>query len=148
MSSASLGVLVRHVRVALGICLSSGIQPIPDTPTNEAKLEDLEDLEIDLNNLDQPRSKYQRLQAEADTKPAAKKNPPKDDGKDKKMPTVDRQQAPTPQPRNHHTMPAKRTTGQNNSGISPKGVVDMTQGTIRACGTGPPHVDHPVLFVC
>jgi len=56
-----------------------------DAPTNKAKEEELEDLEIDLNNLDQQRSKYERLQSEADKKPAAKKNPPKDDG-DRKMP--------------------------------------------------------------
>jgi len=56
-----------------------------DAPTNEAKEEELQDLEIDLNNLDQQRSEHQRLQEEADMKPAAKTVKSNDDG-DKKMP--------------------------------------------------------------
>mgnify|MGYP007080254168 CR=1 FL=1 len=42
-------------------------------------------MEIDINNLDQQRNEYQRLQAEAHTKPAAKKGNSNDD-EDKKMP--------------------------------------------------------------
>ena len=57
----------------------------PDATTNEAKEEELEDFDIDLNNLDQQRSEYQRLQAEANKKPAAKPAKSNDDG-DKKMP--------------------------------------------------------------
>ena len=56
-----------------------------DAPMNEAKGDALKDLEIDINNLDQQRSEYQRLQAEADRKPAAKPEKSNDDG-DKKMP--------------------------------------------------------------
>ena len=55
-----------------------------DTPMN-AKGEALKDLEIDVNDLDQQRDEYQRLQEEADKKPAAKKGNPNDD-EDKKMP--------------------------------------------------------------
>ena len=51
----------------------------------------LEDLKVDLNNLDQQGSECQRLQAEANRKPAAKKDPPKDDD-NKKKPAMDRQQ--------------------------------------------------------
>jgi len=53
-----------------------------NTLTDKAQLEDLEDFEIDLNNLDQQQSKYQRLQSEADKKPAAKKNTSNVDGVD------------------------------------------------------------------
>jgi len=46
----------------------------------------------------------------------------------------------------HKTVAAPTRPRRNNSGISPNGVVDMTQGTIRVHRTGPPHVDHPVFF--
>jgi len=109
-----------------------------DAPTNEAKEEELEDLEIDLNNLDQQWSECQQLQAEADKKPAAKtaksnddgdkqmpakkakssdkkpaakKEPPKENDKDKKMPASARKQAPPLQPHQHHhqARPTKKT---------------------------------------
>jgi len=57
-----------------------------DAPTNKSNRDALKDLEIDINNLDQQRSEYQRLQAEATKKPAAKTVKSNDDG-DKKMPT-------------------------------------------------------------
>jgi len=82
---------------------------------DEATLEDLKDLEAYLNSrLDQQRSKHQILQSEADKKPAAKKDTPNDDG-DKKMPAADRQQATTPQPRNHQTTPSERAKGISNT---------------------------------
>jgi len=49
------------------------------------KEEEFQDLETDLDNLEQQRSEYQRLQAQADMKPAAKSVKSNDDG-DKKMP--------------------------------------------------------------
>ena len=82
----------------------------------EAQLEDLKDFEIDLNNLDQQRSEYQRLQSEADKKTAAKKGTP-NDSEDKKLPAVDRQQPPTPQLRNHQTIPSERTKGISNEDV-------------------------------
>jgi len=108
-----------------------------DASTNEAKEEELQDIEIDLNNLDQQQSKYRRLQAEAnkkpvaqmaksnddgdkkmpakkakssDKKPAAKKEPPKENDKDKRMPASAHKQAPPLQPHQHHqARPTKKT---------------------------------------
>jgi len=124
------------------------------TLTDEAQLEALEDVEIDLNNLDQQQSEHQRLQSGADKKPAAKKNPPNDD-RNKKMPAVVRQQTTTPQPRNHHRNEQRETAARQqlaarpsqrpNAGISLDGVVDMTQCIVQVRGTGPPNVDHPVF---
>jgi len=56
-----------------------------DAPANESNGKELKDLEIDINDLDQQQSEYQRLQAEAHTKPVAKKVNSNDD-EDKKMP--------------------------------------------------------------
>jgi len=87
---------------------------LSSTPVDEAKLEDLEDLEADLHSrLDQQRSEYQRLQSEADKNPAAKKDTLNNDG-NKKMPAADRQQATTLQPRNHQTIPFDRTKAISN----------------------------------
>jgi len=56
-----------------------------DAPTNESEGDAIKDLEIDVNDLDQQRSEYQRLQAEADRKPVATTENSNDDG-DKKTP--------------------------------------------------------------
>jgi len=56
-----------------------------DAPTNESEGDTIKDLEIDINDLDQQRSEYQRLQAEANKKPAAQTAKSNDDG-DEKMP--------------------------------------------------------------
>jgi len=89
-----------------------------DAPTNEAKEDALKDLEIDLNNLDQQRSECQRQQAEADKKPAAKKNPT-NDGADKKRPAV---RAPRDTPNGNKKKP---TTANKRP--------DTKSGTVRHC---------------
>jgi len=118
--------------------------------TDEAQLEDLKDLKVDLNNLDQQRSEYQQLHAEANRKPAVKKDPPNEDG-NKKMRTVVCQQTTTPQPRNHHDnerretvarrqLPARlsqrpnahaSTSGTHNTVAVPTRPVEIIPGSLR-----------------
>jgi len=130
---------------------------------NEAKVEDIEDLERDLNNLDQQRSEYQRLQAEANKKPAAKQsksnddvdkkmqvkkaksNDDGDDDKDKKMPTVELPQEPTIQLCHHQTMPIERTTGISDEDARKwlrqhKAKVSLEDGSVRADCPIPPQI--------
>ena len=111
----------------------------PNTPTNEAKSDDLEYLEIDLNNLDQQRSKCLRLQAEANKKTAAKKTKSMDE-EDKKIAAADHQPATTHQPRNHQTIPPRISNEEAEKWLCKHKAKVSLDGVVQADCPIPPQV--------